>query len=559
MDGSDKRNRTPYVPHNVPSDPTTSTSRTAQKHAAKSEHYAKLAREAKANCHPADGDDIDLIVNSMAKMALMHEKFEGGGGRQTGGQPIDFSKPIDFMVPMLLLFSRDVNAFFRNAGGNVDAIINLFADWWSRLSVCVRAFWRSIFGTGQDHNAAAAALLELGGEQQPEREQNTWNYIMEMIGDATTSAMKGAATAGTAAGEGATAAWAAIGEGATAVQTKTQPYTDWAIGWAKDNPVRFGAMVAAMGSNIYLFGDTFVDGAMGLLHFLQGVPFTYWMVATSIIASYLALRGTGNIEDDRDALVANKNKLVKIIMAVPEQVIVATHTTPAKIRDYKQSFTNSIRDANTKGMVASRQIREGADAASLVSQLAFYDEMNKLADERIQITTINKGKMALSKWNEEKQKQKQKQIANIMRDKKNIAPISQWIDNLPNTTVGKDRMQKYQEILQNTDNLQQYLERGDNSKRVSGMSNFLHMKWKEWKETQPAAAGRAAATTATTAAAASASSGPSAGSGAGHTLDHYGFGPSAKAGGKRNTKKRSNKKKKTKKHKKKQHRKTKRG
>ena len=65
-------------------------------------------------------------------------------------------------------------------------------------------------------------------------------------------------------------------------------------------------------------------------------------------------------------------------------------------------------------MVASRQIREGADAASLVSQLAFYDEMNKLADERIKITTINKGKMALSEWNEEKQKQKQKQIANIM-------------------------------------------------------------------------------------------------------------------------------------------------
>jgi hypothetical protein len=276
------------------------------------------------------------------------------------------------------------------------------------------------------------------------------------------------------------------------------------------------------------------------------------MVATSIIASYLAIKGSDNIEED-------KAKLFEIISAVPERVIVATHTTPAKIRNYKQGFEDRIRDANREGMFASRQIREGADAASLVSQLAFNDEMNKLKEEKEKITAINKGKMALSKLIQKKRNKKQEQIANIMRDKKNIAPISQWIDNLPNTTVGKNRMQKYQEILQNTDNLQQYLERGDNSKRVSGMSNFLHMKWKEWKETQPAAAGRAAATTATTAAAASASSGPSAGSGAGHTLDHYGFGKSAKAGGKRNTKKRSNKKKKTKKHKKKQHRKTKRG
>ncbi len=300
--------------------------RTEAKRAAIKAHYRDLAIKAKAKegCNEADKANIDLIANSMAKMAL-HEKINGGGVRQTGGNLIDS------MVPMLLLFSGDVNAFFQSARGNVDDIINWFADWWSRLSNCVRDFWRYIFGTGQDHDAAAAALLGLRGNQAV-REANTWNYIMEMIGSATTSAMKGAATAGTAAGEGATAAWAAIGEGATAVQTKTQPYTDWAIGWAKDNPVRFGAMVAAMGSNIYLFGDTFVDGAMGLLHFLQGVPFTYWMVATSIIASYLALRGTGNIEDDRDALVANKNELVKIIMAVPEQVIVATHTTPAKIR-----------------------------------------------------------------------------------------------------------------------------------------------------------------------------------------------------------------------------------
>ena len=80
---------------------------------------------------------MDFIADSMAKMTLMQGNFvEGGGVRQTGG------RLIDFMVPMLLLFSGDVNAFFQSAGGKVDDIINWFAGWWSRLSECVRGFWQ---------------------------------------------------------------------------------------------------------------------------------------------------------------------------------------------------------------------------------------------------------------------------------------------------------------------------------------------------------------------------------------------------------------------------------
>ena len=151
---------------------------------------------------------------------------------------------------------------------------------------------------------------------------------------------------------------------------------------------------------------------------------------------------------------------------------------------------------------------------------------------------------------EKQDEQKQKQIANIMRDKINIAPISQWIDSLPDTTVGKDSMKNYMKFLQNTNKLQNYLEQGNNTEIASKKSNFLQMKWKEWKATQHAASLLGTAPMAGVSLSSAAGSGQP-------PLTSYGFGAK---GGKRNTKKRSNKKKKkTKKHKKKQHRKTKRG
>lgn len=354
--------------------------RTEAKRAKIKAHYRALAIE--ANCDPADGYDIDLIVNSMAKMALMQGHVEGGGVRQTGGQSIDF------MVPMLLLFSRDVNGFFQNAGGNVDAIINGFAGWWSTLSDCVRRFWDSIFGTGQDHNAAATALLELGGEQQPEREQNTWNYIMEMIGSATTSAMEGATAFGTAA------------------RTKTQPYIDQ----AKENPVQFGAMVAAMGSNIYLFGGTFVGGAMWLLNFLQVVPLTHWMVATSIIATYLAIKGSDNIE-------ADKAKLVEIIQAAPANVIVATYTTPANIKAVQTNIKIHYTEAITRGLLEAEGIKETAEDRLKGAQRRNAAAEQMIASKRAEESTINKAQRTIARMVHDR-RERQKAAAEKTRKEK---------------------------------------------------------------------------------------------------------------------------------------------
>jgi len=368
-----------------------SIARTDKKHADINEYYRDLAIAAKAQegCNPEDGANIDLIAMSMAKMTLMQGNVEGGGRpvRQTGGQLIDF------MVPMLLLFSGDVNAFFQSAADNADDIINWFAGWWSTLSNCVRGFWQTIFPTGQEH-AAAAALLGLGGDQAV-REQLTWNYIMGMIGNATTYAMEGVATAGrgvgamgasvmegaAAAGRGVGAMGASVMEGAaalsTAVQTKIQPSIDW----AKANRVQFGAGIAAMGSNIYLFGDTVAGGAMWLLTFLHDVPLTHWMVATSIIASYLAMRGTGNIDDDRAVIV-------RIIKAAPADVIVATHTTPAQIKAVQTNIKTYYTEAQTRGLLAAQGITDiaeegleraqmGEAAAKQGSALKKYTKGNK--------------------------------------------------------------------------------------------------------------------------------------------------------------------------------------
>jgi len=446
-----------------------SIARTDKKHADINKFYRDLAIEAKAQegCNPEDGANIDLIAMSMAKMTLMQGNVEGGGRpvRQTGGQLIDF------MVPMLLLFSGDVNAFFSRAADSADDIINWFAGWWSTLSECVRGFWRTIFPTGQEH-AAAAALLGLGGNQA-EREANTWNYIMEMIGSATTSAMEGAA----AAGRGVGAMGASAMEGAvalsTAVQTKIQPSIDW----AKANQVQFGAMVAAMGSNIYLFGGTVASGAMWLLTFLQGVTLTHWMVATSIIASYLAINGSDNIAADRDALVDK-------IKAAPAEVIVATHTTPAKIKAVQTNIKTYYTEAQTRGLSAAREIRETAKEDLIGAQ-----RRNAAAIQMAANTENTKG-------NEDKAQTKIAKIVRARRAKQAAAAAA-------------TRKEKRDTIVA--------------------------------KRREPAA-------------------GASAAAGSGQPpLTSFGFGPSAKAGGKRNTKKRSNKKKKTKKHKKKQHRKTKRG
>ena len=425
MEESDKRNRTPYVPHNEPYDPTTSTGRTAQKHAAKSEYYANLAREAKANCDTADGDDIDLIVDSMAEMALMQGKVEGGGVRQTGGNLINF------MVPMLLLFSGDVNAFFHSAGGKVDDIINWFAGWWSTLSDCVRGFWRTIFGT-QEH-AAAAALLRLRGNQAV-REQNTWNYIMGMIGYATTYAMEGASTMGASAMEGVGAMGASAMEGATAfgtaVQTKTQPYIDR----AKENPVQFGAGIAAMGSNIYLFGGTVASGAMWLLHFLQDVPMDRWVGAISIIASYLAWRGTGNIEEDKD-------KLVGIINAVPANVIVATKTTPANIKAVQTNIKTYYTEAQTSGLLAAHGITETAEdglkralieKAAAEQRIASKTNTKKNeANAQITIASLARGRLARLKAAEATRKKNRDKIVKKKRDSAGSGQqtiTSLWLD-----------------------------------------------------------------------------------------------------------------------------------
>jgi hypothetical protein len=333
-----------------------SIARTDKKHADINKFYRDLAikardlasaAKAQEGCKDADKDNIDLITNSMAELTLM----QGGGVRQTGGQLIDS------MVPMLLLFSGDVNAFFQRAGRNVDAIINWFARWWSELSNCVKDFWGSIFGT-DEHAAAAAALLRFGGNEPPEREQLTWNYIMEMIGSATTSAMEKAAAAGTAAGKEASTMSASAKESA-------QPY----IAKAKENPVQFGAGIAALGSNIYLFGDTVADGAMWLLTLLQGVSFTHWMVATSIIASYLAIRGTGNIDVDKATLLANKNNLFKKIMAAPADVIVAAHTTPAQIEAMQTNFKTYFMKAQTRGMLKAQEIKQDAKKKQELAQI----------------------------------------------------------------------------------------------------------------------------------------------------------------------------------------------
>tara|TARA_Y100000389_G_scaffold204818_1_gene259875 strand:+ start:1446 stop:2834 length:1389 start_codon:yes stop_codon:yes gene_type:complete len=437
-----------------------STARTDKKHEDINNYYRDLAIQAKAQkgCDREDGANIDLIADSMAEMTLMKENFVGGGGgRQTGGQLIDF------MVPMLLLFSGDVNAFFQSAGGKVDAIINWFAGWWSRLSDCVKGFWRSIFGTDEtDENAAAAALLGLGGNQ-PEREADTWNYIMEMIGSATTSAM----------------------EGAAAVQTKIQP----SIVWAKANRVQFGAGIAAMGSNIYLFGDTVAGGVMGLLNFLQDVPLTHWMVATSIIASYLAMRGTGNIDDDRAVIV-------QIINAAPADVIVATHTTPAKIKAVQTKIKTYYTEAQTRGLLEAQGITETAEEGLGAAQMR-----NAAARQR------NARKKALeSKRNEASTKiatlvsarrAKQAAVAAATREKKRGEAVNAKRAAPDLSAAG--------------------------ASAGSGQPSLTKFGFV-----------------------------PSAGAGSLSRSDSLG-------GGKRNTKKRSNKKKKTKKHKKKQHRKTKRG
>lgn len=385
--------------------------RTQAKRAAINTHYRDLAIAAKKGCNPEDGANIDLIAMSMAKMTLMQGNVEGGGRpvRQTGGQLIDF------MVPMLLLFSGDVNAFFSRAADSADDIINWFAGWWSTLSECVRGFWRTIFPTGQEH-AAAAALLGLGGNQA-EREANTWNYIMEMIGSATTSAMEGAA----AAGRGVGAMGASAMEGAvalsTAVQTKIQP----SINWAKDNQVQFGAGVAAMGSNIYLFGDTVASGAMWLLTFLQGVPLTHWMVATSIIATYLAIKGSGNIAEDRDALV-------DIIKAAPAEVIVATHTTPAKIKAVQTNIKTYYTEARTRGLLAARGITETAEEdleraerdMSVIKQRAANKKNTKGNKDKAQtkIASVARGRLARQKAADDTRKERR---ATIFADKRGPA------------------------------------------------------------------------------------------------------------------------------------------
>jgi len=177
---------------------------------------------------------------------------------------------------------------------------------------------------------------------------------MEMIGSATTSAMEGAAAAGSGVGA----------MGASAMES-AQPYIDR----AKANPVQFGAGIAAMGSNIYLFGDTVASGTMGLLNFLQDVPLTRWVGATSIIATYLAMRGTGNIDDDRAVIVANKDALVRIIKAAPADVIVATHTTPAKIKAVQTNIKTYYMEAQTRGLLAAQGItgtaEEGLEGAQI--------------------------------------------------------------------------------------------------------------------------------------------------------------------------------------------------